>query len=225
MPKLLLPIAAVLAVGAATAGGATYLLTRDEAVEEAPPPAVQATATPAPAATEPPNATSIPEPTPTPTPDPTADWKTYTDPTYGYSFDYPASWHLSPAKSGGQLTALYSYDPTSVPPEEAGMPLPRDRLKVEIVVLDNPEGFSLEDWIQADRERGAPVSVSDRSTVAVDGTDGIRETVQSGTSGSILQHFFLKGTNVYVIVKYPSDSLLSNTFASILDSLRFTGAE
>ena len=76
MPKLLLPILTVLAVGGATAGGATYFLTRDESVEEVPPPAVQATATPVPAATETPAA-----PTPTAAPTPPDDWKTYTDDT------------------------------------------------------------------------------------------------------------------------------------------------
>jgi hypothetical protein len=52
MPKLLIPIAAALAVAGATAGGATYLLTRDDAVEEAPP-AVQASPEPSPAAATP----------------------------------------------------------------------------------------------------------------------------------------------------------------------------
>ena len=150
----------------------------------------------------------------------TAVTLTYTDPTYGYSFQYPAKWVLSPAKEGSVVT-LYSYDPSTVAPEAAGMPVPADKLKVEFKVQDNPEGLSLEAWIADRRASGAPVVVATRSAITVDDTDGIVETVEGAEGGFSQQQFFLTGRNVYVVVMYPADSLLSTEFAAILTSLTF----
>ncbi len=36
---------------------------------------------------------------PTPTPDPTANWKTYTNKTYAYSFKYPQDWNLDASRA------------------------------------------------------------------------------------------------------------------------------
>src|SRR3990170_2539879 len=58
---------------------------------------------------------ATPAPTTAPVPE---DWPTYTDPTYGYTFDYPATWYLFPPKDSGGAVILYSYDPASIPPEE-----------------------------------------------------------------------------------------------------------
>ncbi len=58
MPKLLLTLVALLAIGGSAAGASVYLLTRDERVVEVQPPAVQATATP----------TAVTPATPTPAP-------------------------------------------------------------------------------------------------------------------------------------------------------------
>jgi len=217
-PVIIVPIVALaLAAGGA---GAYFWLTSGGSEQEV-------VAQPTPTATTAPTVTPTAEPTPTPEPSPgvPADWLTYTDAVLGFSLRYPPDWHLSPAKGGGELTALYSYDPTRVPPEQAGMPVSRDKLKAEILVLDNPEGLSMEAWIRRDRERGAPVLISSRSAITVDNTSGIAETVELGEGGSAVQYFFPKGADVYVIVKYPADSLLSRDFATILGSFRFTAAQ
>ena len=145
---------------------------------------------------------------------------TYTDAIYGYSFDYPAAWYLSASKDSGGVTTLYSYDPAATPAEEAGMPVPPDKLKVEFVVLGNPKGSAVDAWIAESRASGGPVEVTSRSAVTVDNTAGIAETGNLA-EGPATQYFIPSGRDMYVISKYPSNSLLSKEFAEMLASFKF----
>ncbi len=80
MPKLLLPMVAVMAIGGSAAGASVYLLTRDEAVEEVlPSPVVQAS----------------PSAEPTPTVAPTPALQTYRNEKYGYEVVYPVDWRVA----------------------------------------------------------------------------------------------------------------------------------
>jgi len=62
-----------------------------------------------------------PSPTPenpTPTPDPTANWKTYTNEKYGYTFKYPSSFDLKTAKDleyGGSGWETVYFVPNNIP--------------------------------------------------------------------------------------------------------------
>jgi len=177
------------------------------------------TATASPAATATPALSESPAPSPTPA-STQGETITYTDPTYGYSFDYPATWYLSPAKGDGGVTTLYSYDPATVPPEDAGKPVAADKLKAEFLVLGNSEGLSTDAWIARNREGGGPVEVTSRSAVSVDNADGIAETANLA-EGSAVQYFIPHGENMYVIANYPADSLLSSEFDAVLSTFKF----
>jgi hypothetical protein len=144
----------------------------------------------------------------------------YTDPTYGYSFEYPASWYLSSSKESGGITSLYSYDPTTLSPEEAVSPLSVNKLKAEFVVLGNPEGLYLDSWIAERRESGGFVEVESRFPVTIGGTAGIAETANLA-EGPATQYFIGIGADVYVISMYPSDSLLLKEFHAVLTSFKF----
>jgi hypothetical protein len=149
-----------------------------------------------------------------------ADWKAYPDTEFGFSFRYPPEWFLSaPAVAGGTVS-LYSYDLASVRPEDAGRPVPPDRLKVEIVALSNPDDLALESWIEQQREKGAPVQVESSDFVEVGGVAGIRETIDPAGS-SATQYFIPKDGKVHLLNKYPSDSALSGEFEEVLASFEF----
>lgn len=49
-----------------------------------------------------PTPTSVAQPSSTPTPDPTANWKTFTSPTFGLSFKYPSDWKWEVPNSAGK---------------------------------------------------------------------------------------------------------------------------
>jgi hypothetical protein len=147
-----------------------------------------------------------PSATTSPTDGPSDGLLIYTDPVYGYSFNYPTHWFLISHTEAGGLTALYSYDPTRVEPGDAGRPVSPDELKMEFIVVNNPEQMALETWIARDRDKGAPVTVSSRSEELIAGRPTIRETVELGPGSSAVQYFVGYGERVIVIAVYPADS-------------------
>ena len=104
MPKLLLPLVALLAVGGSAAGASVYLLTRDETVVEVlPSPVVEASPTP--------DLTPAPAPSPTPTPAATqvagkapdgclSTELAYVDPAGRFAFCYPKDMEFSAPDTG-----------------------------------------------------------------------------------------------------------------------------
>jgi len=215
MPKLLLPLVAALAIGGSAAGASVYLLTRDETVVEVQPSPIVA-ASPAP--------TAEPTATPEPSPGAPADWATYTDATYGYSFDYPATWFLfPPGKNGGDLN-LYSYDLVSVPPEQAGMPVPRDKLKAISYVAEGVDK-PLEQWLADARNDPAqppPPTLLSTSDVALGGKTGLAQVVEDDYGVKHISYYLpLGGGRILVIGAVPADSVLWPQFEKLLASLHF----
>ena len=108
MPKLVLPLVALLAVGGSAAGASVYLLSRDETVVEV---------LPSPVALASPTATSAAEASPTPTAAPTATEVAgkapdgclptelaYVDPAGRFAFCYPKDMELITTDEGGNGT-------------------------------------------------------------------------------------------------------------------------
>jgi hypothetical protein len=98
-----IPIIATALIAALVAGGAVYLWQRNENQKaktdlEAQISKLRADlgAVPTPTPTVSPTATA------TPTASPTADWKTYTNATYGFTFQYPPQWKLDEVKTSQQ---------------------------------------------------------------------------------------------------------------------------
>lgn len=191
-----------------TAGVAGALVASSGGEEEVVQQVGTATATAA-GVTPSPNASSTPASTP-------AETLTYTDPTYGYSFEYPATWYLSSAELGG-VTTLSSYDSATLPSEDAVKPIPADKLKAEFLVLGNPNGLSTDAWIEQNREAGGPVEITSRSAFTLDNREGIVETAILA-EGSATQYFIPSDGNMYLIAKYPTDSLLSEQFDAVLST-------
>ncbi len=133
MPKLFLPLVALLAIGGSAAGASVYLLTRDEAVEEVLPPAVQATATPTPSPTSAPAATTTPMATPPP------DGLTaYQDEEFGFRVDYSADWSVSEVAVDPQVEDLLKGIEFT---GKGGV------ARASVFVYQNPSDLSLEDWV------------------------------------------------------------------------------
>lgn len=80
-----------------------------------------------------------------PTPGPTADWKTYTNTQYGFSFKYPAGWTAtSSAVLNNSLLAYIGVNP-SVPPHETDYGYPD---YIAATVLNNQQNLSTEKMLE-----------------------------------------------------------------------------
>ncbi len=158
MPKLLLPLAALLAVGGSAAGAGVYLATRGETVEEVlRPPTLEASPTPAVTATV--AATPIPSPTTAP-----EGWTVYTDPELGFSFPYPLGLTLS----------VEFFD---LQPEDAKLSVRQRTLIFRnaagatafgVGIVPNPNNLTVEEWVKA-----YPGWPSEPQAVTIGGEQGL----------------------------------------------------
>ena len=132
MPKLLLPLVALLAIGGSAAGASVYLLTRDETVVEV---------LPSPVAEASPTAT----PTDGPSPTPTDEWTTYVDEELGFSFPHPPGLTVSEEvfdllgkgdAPAAQMRVLTFRDASQV-------------RAVDLGITPNPTGLAVQDWMDA----------------------------------------------------------------------------
>jgi len=234
MKPLWAGVAGVALLGAV---GATAVVVAGTGGEEEVAPAVQATATstvsatqgPSPSPTDPatasPTAAVSPAPPSTPVSSP-ADTLTYSDPTYGYSFDYPYTWYLSPPKDNGGLVILYSYNLANVPPEEAGMPVPKDKIKAIFWVAEGVN-TPVEQWLAEGRAQASaeqnlpPPSVISQSQAVVSGRQGLAEVIESDGIQSNSYYIPLGSGRVFVVNGIPADSQVWPQFLPVLDSVRF----
>jgi hypothetical protein len=177
------------------------------------------TATPTEAATvsaTPSAATKSPEPSPTSEafPGPAV---TYTNPVYGYSFDYPGNWfiHTDP----GGYTIITSYDPATA----KGIGGIGPGLKIDILVQDNPDRRSLEEWlIETDARRAGtgPVTVASESRVASPAPGITRET-RTHDGPVWREYWFSVAGKVYSVAAVPADSTLLGSLKDLISTLRF----
>jgi hypothetical protein len=143
----------------------------------------------------------------------------YTDPTYGYSFDYPAAWRLSTEDAGGNNIILYSYEPVV----GDGRPVPKDKLKVFFWVAEGVNKPA-EEWL----EEGAnsPGQISPRVVVAqtgvtVDGKQGLTQITDEGEGIRHASYYIPIGAGrIFVVNAGRDDSELWPEFEVVLASIR-----
>jgi hypothetical protein len=144
---------------------------------------------------------------------------TYTDATYGYSFQYPASWYISPAKDGGSVVTLYSYDPSTVSPEEQ---IPKDKLKAIIRVAEGVDK-PIRQWL-ADLRNGSgqpPVVVVSSSDTTLGGRPGVAEVVDDGATREAGYYIDMGFGRILIMGAGPVDSQAWPGFETVLTTLKF----
>ena len=145
----------------------------------------------------------------------------YTDPTFGYSFDYPSTWYLSPPLQAGSDVTLQNYDPATA--KGIGGPLPNDKLKAIFYVaqgVDKP----LEHWISEARNdpgQPPPPTVLSTADITLGGKTGLTEIIEDEGERDATYYLALGGGRVLVIGVGPVDSLVWADFVQILASLHF----
>jgi hypothetical protein len=214
------PLAAV--VLAEAGAGAYFAVANTGSGEEVP--AAQLPSTPTLTPTPAPIQDATPTPAPTATPTPTAaptDWLTYTDATYGYSFDYPPTWYLEPpAKNGGDVI-LYSYDPAKAK-GIGGIPI--DKLKVFFWVAEGVDQ-PLEEWLAEGKTSPGQISppiVLSHYASTLGGKEGLVEAVENEGVKSISYYIPIGGGRVFVVNAAPADSQVWPEFEPVLDSIQFS---
>jgi hypothetical protein len=143
----------------------------------------------------------------------------YTDPIYGYSFDYPSTWYLS---SEGLQTGviLYSYDPAQA--KGIGR-VPSDKLKAFFWVAEGVDK-PLDQWLAEGRNNPGqppPPTIVSTADVTLGGKAGLIEVVEDEGARSTSYYLILGGGRVFVVNAGPSDSLVWPEFVPVLASLRF----
>jgi hypothetical protein len=195
MPKLLLPLVALLAIGGSAAGASVYLLTRDETVVEVQPsPVVEASPTEA--------ATLAPAESPTPTP---AAWLTYVDPVRGFSLDYPSD--------------LVAKDVTGPSPDglnERAIEFrsAEDNSRAFVIsVSENVKGLTLEQWAV---EYGAcqPKSIQQSTLGGIPALACTREVVEGRPGPAVLADH---GGKIFLL----SGHLTESEFDQLRESFAF----
>jgi hypothetical protein len=190
----------------------------------------QSVSSTAPNATETPTATAksvaaTSSPTTRISPTPTiVDTLTYSDPTYGYSFEYPASWYLSPAKDNGGSVILYSYDLASIPSGEVGMPVPKSELKATFWIAE-AGSESVQQWItdgdNSAAAQGLPVTIVSQSNTSLAGKQGIARATQADQTTDQSYYIPIGGGRIFVINATPADSDVWPQFSTVLATLQF----
>jgi hypothetical protein len=102
---------------------------------------------------------------------------------------------------------LYSYDAAVVPSAAAGMPVPKDELKAFFWVAEDV-GISLDQWLEeSDNGPGqiSPPTVIARSSVTLDGKEGVVRITESEGIQSISYYIPLSNARVFVVNAGPGD--------------------
>lgn len=148
-------------------------------------------------------------------------WKEYSNSKDGYAIKYPDGWHLNEISS-----IITSYDPNEAPGRSG---IPSTEIKVWIIVNDNENRLSTEEWVeehlssQKNQSEEMDTTVIEQREVQVGETFGI---LQKGyrtidPQQTVTRVYLARNNRVYTIFAYPADSRYSNIFLEMLRSFRF----
>lgn len=146
----------------------------------------------------------------------------YRDPTYGYTFEYPATWYVYPDTLNPGSLILYSYDLASVAGD--GRPVPKDKLKVFFWVAEGVDK-PIPEWLEEGHNgpgQITPPSVVSQTPTTLGGKQGLNEVVEVEDEGIHTSYYIPIGDErVFVVNAYPGDSIVWPEFETVLASIRF----
>lgn len=151
-------------------------------------------------------------PTTTTTTDETADWKTYTNEKYGYSFKYPKGW----------IVASYSKDEDVVLSDQPG-----GHWLFGVRVSSNTDNLSLETIANKEADKrvkatGENLSKADISSLKLGGLEAKQIVVSPVGDYGNTEVVSIKGKNIIEIPGDTSTQENKNIFEGILSTFQFT---
>lgn len=159
-------------------------------------------------------------PIPTTTPDPTADWETYTNTTYGFSFKYPKILSGTEAGVAAPYTGIskdiqsFSDPSTILPNSDASFD------GFSLYVVTDPLAANFEDYLSKEK-----AAMDDSPMPFMAGAT--RENFENGVSYTKdhMSYYYLPSENNEIIVVFAyvqQNSLFKTTFKEILSTFKFT---
>lgn len=99
----------------------------------------------------------------------TATWETYDDVTHGYSFKYPPNWYLKPSSTKGEggVTQIWSWPGFQDIGNDSEL-IDRDKIIIEIYVIDNPQRLSTQNWLSSRQSSDSPTKQKQQQIVIND---------------------------------------------------------
>lgn len=157
---------------------------------------------------------------------PSATWRTYTDPTFSFSFDYPSNWYLD-APTGPRSPGLPEGTNLQIRNFDLGMRkgvIPPDVLGVEIALLPELAQYgTLENWIVQRGQSNPDATYSPLQEITVNGIRAFRWTVTQPavpTNQTSIAVILGKGKWIYRIGAYPATSTQIGVFERVVSSFR-----
>lgn len=144
------------------------------------------------------------QPTPTPK-DETANWKSTTNASLGYSIKYPNDWKAETNSLSTTLTNLSNSEQV---------------IMIELNSTNaNPRRLSINDWLKTQQwPDPKPISEQFKSITSIGGVGAVEQS-QTGTV------YFTKGTNVFVVnngIGFTRKVVDEKLFLQILSTFKFT---
>ncbi|MBU0649012.1 hypothetical protein KJ969_02840 [Patescibacteria group bacterium] len=98
-----------------------------------------------------------------------SDYKVYANDLYGFNLEYPANWYLL---GEADSTAIFFSSKDEEPPM-GGVSL---GARIEMFVLANDEGLTLDEWIEWSASEGPEKNIMQTEEITIAGVDAVKET-------------------------------------------------
>ena len=173
-------------------------------------------------------------PTPSPTPeammeneleqeDPNANWQTYTNNEYGFSFKYPPNWMQENLEVAGAITAVAGFTPTSASNNSINYP------SVRMIYYQNPKAATVPNFqieLSSQYESTPPtIYTTDSKEIDIGNKVGYY-TENANCEPLLCDKFAFSHQNkvfvFYILYESQIDEQLRSLFAQILSTFEFT---
>lgn len=161
-----------------------------------------------------PTPTSTPTTTPAPTATPEFAGTGYTNQTYGYNFLYGPAWHLSQSNTD-EATAVVNFT------EGSGRELAGSEAKIEILVVPNTSGQTLNNFVEAQLDY-ENTTINRRELELVGGEKAYWVQMDGGL-GTVQTYYVEHGANFFLITLYAPTLAAQNQqdYDSLVSSFQF----